>query len=86
MSSEKYNKIQLKQIHHLYEQVKARRHKVKNAQFMNELRENQTRHNYKMEYDRIRNALGNSLMPHDTKTTINNRMTVLDKVIKHALY
>ncbi len=85
MSSEKYNKIQLKQIHHLYEQVKARRHKVKNAQFMNELRENQTRHNYKMEYDRIRSALGNSLMPHDTKNTINARMTALDKLIKNAL-
>ena len=85
MSSDKYNKIQLKQIHHLYEQVKARRNKANNAQFMNELRENQTRHNYKMEYDRIRSALGNSLIPHDTKTTINNRMSVLDKLIKNAL-
>ena len=85
MSTEKYNKIQLKQIHHLYEQVKARRNKANNAQFMNELREHQTRHTYKMEYDRIRNALGNSLMPHDTKNTINARMTVLDKLSKSAL-
>ncbi len=85
MSTEKYNKIQLKQIHHLYEQVKARRNKAKNAQFMNELREHQTRHNYKMEYDRIRSALGNSLIPHDTKNTINTRMANLDKLIKNAL-
>ena len=75
----------MKQIHHLYEQVKARRNKAKNAQFMNELREHQTRHNYKMEYDRIRSALGNSLIPHDTKNTINTRMANLDKLIKNAL-
>ncbi len=85
MSSDKYNKIQLKQIHHLYEQVKARRNKANNAQFMNELREHQTRHNYKMEYDRIRSALGNSLIPHDTNNTINTRMANLDKLIKNAL-
>ena len=56
MSSDKYSKLQMKQINHLYEQVKTRRNKVKNTQFMNELRESQTRHNYKMEYDRIRSA------------------------------
>ncbi len=59
--------------------MKARRNKVKNAQLMNELGEHQTRHNHNMEYDRIRNALGDSIMQYETTQTINAIMATLDK-------
>ena len=70
MSYEKYSRMQMKQLKHLHEQVEARRNRVVNIAFMNELREQQTRNNYKLEYNRIRNALADSITPHDTKETI----------------
>ena len=67
MSYEKYSRMQMKQLKNLHEQVEARRNGVATIAFMNELREHQTRNNYKLEYNRIRNALADSITPHDTR-------------------
>ena len=81
MSFDKYSKMQLKQLKNLHEQVEARRNRVNNFAFMNELRQHQTRNTYKLEYDRIRNALSNSATPYDTKEVIKRRINTLDKLI-----
>jgi hypothetical protein len=85
MTFEKYSRLQLKQLKHLHEQVEARRNRVKNTAFMNELREHQTRNNYKLEYDRIRNSLADSIVPHHTKEIVKKRMNTLNKLITKAL-
>ena len=85
MTYGKYSKMQMKQLSHLHEQVEARRNRVKNIAFMNELREHQTRNTYKSEYDRIRNALSNSATPHETKEVIKRRMATLNKLTSNAL-
>ncbi len=77
--------MQMKQLKHLHEQIEARRNKVKNTAFMNELREHQKRNNYKLEYDRIRNSLSNSITPYETKETIKKRMNTLDKLMKNII-
>ena len=85
MTYNKYSKMQMKQLAHLHEQVEARRNRVKNVAFMNELREHQKRNTYKLEYDRIRNALSNSAIPHDTKEVIKQIINTLNKFISKAL-
>ena len=86
MTFEKYSRLQLKQLKHLHEQVEARRNRVNNTTFMNELREHQARNNYKLEYDRIRNSLADSIVPHHTKEIVKKRMNTLNKLITNALY
>lgn len=85
MKYNKYDNMQIEQLKRLHEQVELRRNRVKNVAFMNEIKENQTRDTYKLEYNRIRNALANSLTPYDTKETIKRRMNTLNKLIAKAL-
>ena len=85
MTFEKYSRLRMKQLKHLHEQIEARRNKVTNTAFMNELREHQKINNYKLEYDRIRNSLSNSITPHATKETIKKRMNTLDKLMKNIV-
>jgi hypothetical protein len=64
----------MKHLTHLHEQVESRRNRVKNTAFMNELREQQQTHTYKLFYDRLRNALSNSATPHETKEVLQRRL------------
>jgi hypothetical protein len=74
MSIEKYSKIQIKPSKHLREQIELRRNRINNIAFMDEIRENQTRNTYTVEYDRIRNSLANSATSYDNKEVIERRL------------
>lgn len=54
--------------------------KEKSIHFRKKLLEDQTRANYQHEYDRIRGILAHTVVPIQTKRTIENRMSQLKKL------
>ena len=70
---ERYSKMQLSQLKHLNEQIKARLTRTKSVALVNEWREKQNIRNYTSEYDRIRNELANSAMPFHTQEGVKQR-------------
>ena len=70
-----------KYLHH-YEQLQkfldAYKTKQASLQFRHDALRNQKKHNYQLEYDRIRSILGNNIIPNTTKTMIKQRMKDLE--------
>ena len=64
---ERYSKMQLSQLKHLNDQIKARLMRTTNVALVNEWRQKQNIRNYQSEYDRIRNELANSALPFHTQ-------------------
>ena len=77
---ERYSKMQLSQLKHLNEQIKARATRTKSVALVNEWREKQNMRNYQSEYDRIRNELANSAIPFHTQEGVKKRKTELEKM------
>ena len=72
--------MQLSQLKHLNEQIKARVTRTKSVALVNEWREKQNMRNYQSEYDRIRNELANSAIPFHTQEGVKKRKTELEKM------
>lgn len=77
---ERYSKMQLSQLKHLNEQIKARATRTKSVALVNEWREKQNMRNYQSEYDRIRNELANSAIPFHTQESVKKRKIELEKM------
>ena len=77
---ERYSKMQLSQLKHLNDQIKARLTRTKSVALVNEWRQQQNIRNYTSEYDRIRNELSNSAIPYQTQQGLKKRKTELEKM------
>ena len=76
---ERYSKMQLSQLKHLNDQIKARLTRTTNVALVNEWRQKQNMRNYQSEYDRIRNELSNSAIPFQTQEGIKKRKNRIRK-------
>ena len=77
---ERYSKMQLSQLKHLNDQIKARLTRTKSVALVNEWRQQQNMRNYQSEYDRIRNELSNSAIPYQTKEGLKKRVIELQNM------
>ena len=77
---ERYSKLQLRQLKALNAQIEARLNRTKNVALVNEWRQKQNIRNYTSEYDRIRNELSNSAIPHQTQEGLKKRTIELEKM------
>ena len=69
---------------HQYEQMQKilEKYNTKHAsvEFRRNALKNQKKHNYQLEYDRIRSILGQNLIPYTTKTMVRERMNELQRL------
>ena len=72
---ERYSKMQLSQLKRLNAQIEARLTRTTSVALVNEWRQKQDIRNYTSEYDRIRNALANSVVPFQTQEGVKKRKT-----------
>ena len=64
----------------LNNQIEARLTRTKSVALVNEWRQKQNIRNYTSEYDRIRNELSNSAIPHQTQEGLKKRTIELEKM------
>ena len=77
---ERYSKMQLSQLKHLNDQIKARLMRTTNMALVNEWRQKQNIRNYQSEYDRIRNELSNSALPFETQEGVKKITRELEQM------
>ena len=82
---ERYSKMQLSQLKHLNDQIKARLTRTKSVALVDEWRQQQNIRNYQSEYDRIRNHVENSATPALNRNALQTRAAHLKTLGAKAL-
>ncbi len=77
--------MQTKQLQFMNEQIEARASRQQNIAIRNKWMQAKTAKNYQTEYDRIRNHLENSILPHETKEKVKNRKRDLEALGARAI-